>query len=127
MGKIKLHTALNCKICERPLSLRQSKVCSRNCQAEHFRRMYRGKGKSPYIRIRVNGERILLHRFIWQQSNGRKLKDGEIVHHLNEDKRDNRPENLEMLSGRAAHLHAHNYHRKNQSTTTIEDFAEFGF
>lgn len=115
-----------CEICSGSLNKRQRKLCSRSCQAEFFRRTYRGKGKSPYIRIRTSGGRILLHRFVWEQANGRKLRDGEIVHHINGNKRDNRAENLEALSGQAAHLHVHNYHRKAQAVSDY-DFSEFGF
>jgi len=115
-----------CEICGCSLNKRQQKLCSRSCQAEFFRRTYRGKGKSPYIRIRADGGRILLHRFVWEQANGRKLREGEIVHHINGNKRDNRAENLEALSGQAAHLHVHNYHRKTQQVGDY-DFSEFGF
>lgn len=110
----------------RSLNKRQRKLCSRNCQAEFFRRTYCGKGNSPYIQIRANGGRIFLHRFVWEQANGRKLREGEIVHHINGDKRDNRAENLEALSGRAAHLHVHNYHKKARVGGDY-NFSEFGF
>lgn len=116
----------NCVICGATLKKTQRKVCSRNCLRKHLSRIFRGKGKSPYIQIRVNGERIYLHRHIWEKANGRKLRDGEIVHHVNENKRDNRAENLEVLSGRAAHLHVHNYHKKNQPKCET-DFTEFGW
>lgn len=118
---------MNCLICGASLVRRQKKVCSRKCQGKYLSKLYRGKGrKSPYIQIRVNGKRIYLHRHVWEKANGRKLESGEIVHHKNEDKRDNSPENLEVLSGRAAHLHVHDYHKKNQAECK-ENFSEFGF
>ena len=117
---------MNCKICGALLKQRQKKVCSRKCLGEHLSTLYRGKGKSLYIQIRVNGGRIYFHRRVWEKANGRKPEFGEIVHHVNEDKRDNRAENLEVLAGKAAHLHIHNYHRKNR-TGTADDFSDIPF
>lgn len=51
-----------------------------------------------------------LHRWVWEQKNKRKLLPYEIIHHLNDNKRDNRVFNL-FLMDTSSHpkCNTHNY------------------
>jgi hypothetical protein len=49
--------------------------------------------KDGYIRVSLCGKKYLLHRLIYQAFCGH-LIDGMVICHLNNDKTDNRPENL---------------------------------
>ena len=64
------------------------------------------KGSSAYEYV---------HRIVAEQKLGRALRRGEIAHHVNGDKLDNRPENIIVLAGIAEHKALHrsaNSHRR---------------
>ena len=58
-------------------------------------------------------DRMLMHRYVWEKENGL-IPDGWDIHHLNEDKTDNRIENLECLP-KAEHTRRYSPHN-NQYT-----------
>lgn len=47
-----------------------------------------------YIWDSINKKTIPLHRWVWEQTNGRILESWEIIHHINRRKGDNRISNL---------------------------------
>ena len=75
-----------CKFCGGKLKKNQTKFCSKTC----FGLSIRGTGKS-YTRIRVNGSRVYLHRYIFEQL-VRPLEKWEVVHHKDENPKNNDPE-----------------------------------
>ena len=59
---------------------------------------------------------VFEHRLIAEQKIGRKLLPGEVVHHINNQTTDNRPENLEVMSI-GSHM---SHHNKGKKTPGIE-------
>lgn len=59
--------------------------------------------KDKYIKEKVNGKWVPQHRIVVENYIGRKLKKGEVVHHINEDKCDNNPKNLYVFEKRGLH------------------------
>lgn len=50
------------------------------------------------------------HRVVAEQKLGRPLKPGEVVHHIDRNKRNNSPENLMVFSSQAEHSKWHKEH-----------------
>lgn len=62
---------------------------------------------NPYKYVKLgNGKNQVEHRVIMEEYLGRKLSSDEIVHHINGEYRDNRPENFELVT-RAEHIKVH--------------------
>ena len=59
-----------------------------------LRKISSGGGGNIYKKAHSRHE----HRVVAEFMIGRKLKKNEIVHHKNEDKRDNRPDNLQVMT-----------------------------
>lgn len=55
--------------------------------------------------------RAIEHIIIAESVLGRSLRDGEVVHHINEDKTDNRKENL-LICSRGYHAMLHHRMRR---------------
>ncbi|WP_394088422.1 HNH endonuclease [Xanthobacter autotrophicus] len=50
-----------------------------------------------YVAVRVDGQYRLEHDIVMERLLGRRLRRGEQVHHRNNQRADNRPENLELV------------------------------
>jgi hypothetical protein len=60
---------------------------------------------------------VLEHRLVMEGLLGRLLDPKEVVHHINGDGTDNRPENLELLSGQSEHMRLHNAEKRTKCAT----------
>lgn len=102
----------NCVICKNSFYAKSSddrrncirKFCSRKCM-NYNKKLDLPVGQwysyDGYIVINktTDGRRqIKLHRYVMEQHIGRKLLPSEIVHHINEDKLDNRIDNLQIVT-----------------------------
>lgn len=109
----------NCKIeiYKSPSHVRKKNFCSRECKAE-WNKTLTGKKSSRWKGgvTKMNGGYLYkligdnryeaVHRLVAEKKIGRKLREGEIIHHINENKLDNRPSNLEIVD-RATHQRIH--------------------
>lgn len=108
---------LTCEMCGNPFPTYPShasrrKFCSKRCQGRSRAGANNGKYKGGWIqrgykKVRHDGRYVFEHRLIAARSLGRNLNASEVVHHVNGDTLDNRPENLRVMPSQAEHARQH--------------------
>lgn len=88
--------------------------CGQLCRYQSRMRYGTKTTINGYIGIKAHGHPgadengyVYEHRLVAERMLGRYLLAGECVHHRNRDKRDNRPENLEVCESNSAHHRRH--------------------
>jgi len=66
------------------------------------------KRKDGYMRINIDGERHLLHRYLLKD----KVKEGNVVHHKDNNPSNNKISNLEVLQNQSEHARKHSLTRR---------------
>ena len=69
---------------------------------------YSKRINNGYISIFINNCWILEHKFNVEQFIGRKLVDFEVIHHIDENKQNNRISNLFLFKSQKEHQKFHN-------------------
>lgn len=60
-----------------------------------------------YRLVHVNGKQVREHRVIMERIIGGPLRAGEVVHHINGNRSDNRVSNLELHTSHSDHMKEH--------------------
>ena len=76
------------------------RFCGHQCSDKGRRttRVDNAEFKARYRQLKVNGRRVLEHRYVMEQALRRPLLQSEQVHHINHDRLDNRLVNLELVT-----------------------------
>ena len=94
---------VGCEICGEGFSVTPSRAkrgvrfCSIACRNVEYSKVRRRIRKDGYVQLTGGGLNVLEHRYLVEQSIGRKLDTREQVHHRNEIKSDNRLRNFKVF------------------------------
>lgn len=112
---------VRCLNCGEGFETTRNNFCSRVCACEYKKKM-NGIGGHWYengYKVLWNGGRpVKEHIYTMERHIGRKIKQGEVVHHKNGVRDDNRIENLEIMS----HAEHSSFHRKAEIKAGAELF-----
>jgi hypothetical protein len=91
---------LTCQSCGRKFmgNKKTRMFCSLVCRGFSFRHPNVDKYLTTILKRNGKVSQIRRHRLIMEEHLGRELKKNEVVHHINRNKRDNRIENLEVMT-----------------------------
>lgn len=121
----------DCAFCEKRYTTKEtsrkrieaSKYCSILCRnrALGVRNYKTGYwiDKDGYQIHDVQGKHFRVHRLVMEKKLGRKLLSSEIVHHIDRNRQNNHPNNLELLEDHSTHRYKHLLEKLQTETTVL--------